>query len=468
MASLAFYGGIGEIGGNKILLRDRDTSILLDFGKSPASLDRYFGGYLQPRRSNGMLDFITMGLLPDIPGIYRDDLMFRAGRKVQAPDVDAAFFSHAHQDHINYASFLHKDIPLHMGEVTKDIVKANQERIPESVDSEILEYRLVGTTPASPRMQRTVRTFRTGDTIKIGSLDVEPIHVDHSIPGAYGFIVHTSDGPVVYTGDLRRHGTKPEMTEEFIQKAKEARPAALVMEGTRIAEPYERESEQMVYERSKAMAMRTRSLILADFNFKDADRVRTFYNVARSCGRKMVIKVKDCYLLQRLSADPVLNLPNWNDEHIAVYRPKQGSGTYSGSDYYGQDRAFAMSEHALTASQIAKHPEKYLCALGFYSFNALVDIKPAPGVLYIHSTSEPFNEEEMLNKQRLDNWVEKFGMDYRHIHCSGHATGPDLLHMAREIDAGALFPIHTEHPGAYVGATGRVVLPAFGQEYKIP
>ena len=30
----------------------------------------------------------------------------------------------------------------------------------------------------------------------IGSLEIEPIHVDHSVPGAYGFIIYTSEGPL--------------------------------------------------------------------------------------------------------------------------------------------------------------------------------------------------------------------------------------------------------------------------------
>ena len=56
--------------------------------------------------------------------------------------------------------------------------------------------------------------------------------MDHSIPGAYGFIIYTSSGPVVYTGDLRLHGTKPQMTREFVDIAKKEKPIALIAEGT--------------------------------------------------------------------------------------------------------------------------------------------------------------------------------------------------------------------------------------------
>jgi len=31
---LTFYGGVNEIGGNQILLQDRDTRVFFDFGRS--------------------------------------------------------------------------------------------------------------------------------------------------------------------------------------------------------------------------------------------------------------------------------------------------------------------------------------------------------------------------------------------------------------------------------------------------
>ena len=49
MTSLTFYGGVNEIGGNKILLQDKDTKIFLDFGKGFTGLGNYFEQFLAPR-----------------------------------------------------------------------------------------------------------------------------------------------------------------------------------------------------------------------------------------------------------------------------------------------------------------------------------------------------------------------------------------------------------------------------------
>lgn len=76
---LIFYGGVNEVGGNKILLSDSDTNIFLDFGKGFSRRAKYFEEYLNPRTANGIVDFIEMGIIPDIEGIYRDDLLEMAG-----------------------------------------------------------------------------------------------------------------------------------------------------------------------------------------------------------------------------------------------------------------------------------------------------------------------------------------------------------------------------------------------------
>jgi len=84
----------------------------------------------------------------------------------------------------------------------------------------------------------TLRPFRTGDNIRFGNVEVEPVHVDHSIPRAYGFVVHTSNGAIIYTGDFRHHGAKREMTDDFVHIASEADPKVVVTEATNMTGAY--------------------------------------------------------------------------------------------------------------------------------------------------------------------------------------------------------------------------------------
>jgi ribonuclease J len=162
----------------------------LDFGKGFSRRAKYFEEYLSPRTANGIVDFMQMGLVPDIEGIYREDLLEMAGRKATPPAVQAALLSHGHADHAEYVSLLHRDIPLYMGATCQRILQAIQERALRDFEREVLDFieRPAKRRNSSKPIKRKVETFRSGNKFKIGSLEIHPIYVDHSIPGAYGFI----------------------------------------------------------------------------------------------------------------------------------------------------------------------------------------------------------------------------------------------------------------------------------------
>jgi ribonuclease J len=467
VTNITFFGGVNEVGGNKILLEDKGTKIFIDFGKSFAQDGRFFEHFLKPTKPYGINIHLRMGLIPNIPGLYRDDLIEFAGRKPVAPDFQGVLISHAHSDHVDYASFLHEKIPLYMGETCKNVLKALDERDFRNFERSILDFDPMDKKRGDPPTPRTIKTFRSGKKFKIDSLEIQPLHVDHSVPGAYGFIIYTSEGPVVYTGDLRRHGTMASMTEEFIAEAKAARPVALLAEGTRIADEPTDENEQKVFDEAYKIISKSKNLVFADFNFKDVDRVRTFYNIAKKTGRKLVVKMRDCPFLEQFHNDPNLNTPNIDDEHIVIYKGRQNSGTFADSDYGGNTRKYANMENALTPLQITKNPGKYLCALGFFSFKGLVDMNPKSGAIYIHSASEPWTEEQEYGVERRDNWIEHFDMVQHQIHCSGHAKGQDLLDMVREIGAKMLYPIHSEHPKEYKKITDKITLVKLGKQYTL-
>ncbi len=471
MTSLTFYGGVKEIGGNKILLVDQDTKIFLDFGMSFGRRGLFFEEFLTPRTANGIGDFLDMNLIPDIEGIYRNDLLAHYGRKPEECILNGVLLSHAHADHANYISFLSEEIPIYCGETSKTILDAVEESSERKMESEVINFKkrpLLRKDYRKPPTEREFRTFRTGDKVKIGSLEIEPIHVDHSVPGAYGFVIHTSEGTIIYTGDLRLHGNNPQLTYDFIEKAAEGKPEAMITEGTRITAPKDSRTEESVYAQSKEEAKKTKGLLLVDFNFKDVDRFKTFYKIMGDVDRKIVLSFKHACYLERYSRDKGLKCPEITDERIMLLKPKRMTGTYDDSDYCDKHIKDRLDyPNILTAEEIRDHQEKYCVILNFWYFNELIDLKPKEGSSYIHSLSEPFNEEMEISAERQNNWLEHFGLKKVQSHCSGHACGEDIKEIIRTVDPKTLYPIHTEYPGRFRDLTMKTKMVMEGRKYEI-
>ncbi len=471
MVALTLYGGVGEIGGNKFLLEDSGTRILLDFGMSFGQRGLYFEEYLTPRPGNGLGDFLELGLIPDLKGIYRSDLLSVIGRKPEECGVQAVFISHAHADHVNYVSFLHEKIPLHCSETSLLILKALDEAKTRNIESEILNFKerpLLRKDCRKEPVQRKVKTFRSGEKIKLDNLEIVPLNVDHSIPGACGFIIHTSEGTILYTGDIRLHGTHGELTRGFLEKTSSKDIDYMLCEGTRIDQPSDGRTEERVFTECNEKTMKTGGMVVADFNFKDLTRVKTFLDVARKNGRKLMVHLSDAFLLKFLSQNPELNAPAPDDENILLYIPKKGSGTYADEDYTPEERQFLGLENTVKADEI-KQDNAVFCS-SFYKMKELIDIKPVSGSTFIYSLSEPFNEDMAVSFERLKNWVEHFKLDFFQSHCSGHAPSNDLREIVATANPKKLFAIHTEKPELFrkiVPEGAGVLIPKQGKEYKI-
>ncbi len=445
--TVTFYGGVNEIGGNKIVLEDRGIRILLDFGRSFTMGANYFTSWLEPRAINGLGDYFEFSMLPKIEGLYSRQQLAFTDLPYTEPQIDGVFLSHAHIDHVGHIGFLDEKIPVHCGYGTKIFIRSMEKT--SSIDFGEHPY----------------EAFRTGHEIRIGHLAVEPVHVDHSIPASYGFIIHTSEGAIVYTGDLRVHGPRKDMTEEFVEKAHASEPIGLISEGTRMVDKERRKnySESEVESLSNDIVSETKKIVFVAHYGRDTDRFRTFYNVAKNHNRKFVISPKTAHLLSRLVDDKRLNLPDpVKDGNILVYYKRKKTGCFHEKDYYVWEREFMdkMVNHQF----VQKHQGELIMDLDFFQFAELIDIRPDPGGHFIHSMSEPLSEED-IEDVIMHNWLDHFKIKFHQLHASGHLDKGQLMDLIRYIGPKKIFPIHTENPRLFKRIDKNVELVKYGKKY---
>ena len=186
--SITIFDGHESIGGTKILLQSKETRLLLDFGTNYKRTGQLYEQFLQPRASRGITDWIAVGLLPRIRGIYRRDLF----PTDDFPDLDRAWpgerpsavlVTHGHLDHAGGLAFLDPTIPTVCTPMTLALLRAWQEVGTTSPQSEVTytgprrndsEGRLVIADRKSPKVGRSFALLEEAPSTFVDALARSP------------------------------------------------------------------------------------------------------------------------------------------------------------------------------------------------------------------------------------------------------------------------------------------------------
>lgn len=459
--NIELLGGKNEIGGNKILVEHEGTKILLDFGMSFKQSANFFSEFLQPRKCAALTDFFELGLLPDIKGIYRQDYLKHMARPEEDKLLDAVLLSHAHADHAQYIHFLRPDVPIYCTEATKIILQALEETGSNPCSDLVSgceafsfyenkkgEQSRVTRKHEEYVFSRKFEVMQPNKRVRIGCLEIEMVPVDHSLPGACGFIIYSDEGNLVYTGDLRFHGSNGELSKCFVKKARSIKPTWLLVEGTRIDEE-DGWSENKVKQEITKLVSEAPGLVFVEFPIRDLDRIHTIYQSAKTNNRKFVVSLKLAYLIDVLGALCPFSL---DDVQILVPKKSWGLICKPGieqkqveQDYDTWERRFISRHNSITYEELCKNPHKYVVTMGMWEIGQLIDIKPQDAI-WIKSSCEPFCEEMELDEERKKHWLRHFKIREFFAHASGHASGKEIRQMIKEINSKHVIPIHTEHP----------------------
>lgn len=152
-------GGLGEIGKNMTVIEYENDMIVVDCGL-------------------GFPD-------EDMPGI---DLVIPDFSYLEAnkDKLRGVLLTHGHEDHIGAVPYLLRtlNVPIYGTPLTLGIIR-------NKLEEHIL--------PWKPNL----RTVNAGDTVKLGAIEVEFIHVNHSIADACALAIRTPLGTLIHTGDFK-------------------------------------------------------------------------------------------------------------------------------------------------------------------------------------------------------------------------------------------------------------------------
>jgi ribonuclease J len=219
------------------------------------------------------------------------------GRKPEDTEFQGILLTHAHADHAAYINHVRCDIPIFCSEPTHLILKALNDTSRGSF-TDLTEMTICFETYVNKKgtmskknkrnhpdivKERKFEIFKFGKKFKIDGIEVKPFNVDHSLPGATGFIIHTSSGIVVYTGDFRFHGRRGDKTQEFLEAID--KPDVLIVEGTRVDEERSM-TEKDVEDEISTIVSKSKGLNVCNWPVRDTDRMMSFFNVAKKLDKK--------------------------------------------------------------------------------------------------------------------------------------------------------------------------------------
>ncbi len=244
-----FLGGLNEIGKNFTVYECQEDMVIVDCGL--AFPDEEMLG----------VDLV----IPDFTFIEKN-----RGR------IRGVVITHGHEDHIGAVPYLLKklNVPVYGTALTIGLI-----------EGKLKEHGLTG----SARLHVTP----AGSHIRMGCMDVELIHVNHSIADAVALAIHSPAGVLVHTGDFKVDFTPEEGgvidLARFAELGKEG-VLALLADSTNAERPGYTQTEQTVNNSLDSLFMRAegKRIIVATFA-SSISRVQIIINCAVKYGRKVAL-----------------------------------------------------------------------------------------------------------------------------------------------------------------------------------
>ncbi len=381
-----FFGGVGKVGDNITAFRYGDDILVVDCGVGFAE--------------------------PDMPGVdlvIPDMSWLKAHREM----IKGICITHAHEDHIGSLPYFLDDVkaPVYASKLSIALI-----------ESKLREF---------PRIKMKSHAVNPGNAVQIGCFNVEFIHVNHSIPGAYALAITTPVGLVYVSGDFKIDFTPiAGDTTDLSRIGELGRKGVLLMmcESTNIERPGMAMSERVVgdtlaqiFEDSK-----TNRLIITSFA-SNVHRVQQIMDLARKYGRKVAFSGRSMINTMELA----MKIGEIKFDHKLIV-------DFDRVDKYVDNEILILA----TGSQGQEHT-----ALDRMVKGEIPQLKIGLNDVVIFSSSPvPGNEKSVTNiiNQLITLGAKVIYDDLSDVHASGHACQTEFMIIHKLLKPKFFMPMHGE------------------------
>lgn len=385
-------GGLGEIGKNMTAIELGEDIVVIDCGLA------------FPDEDMPGVDLV----IPDVSYLVKNQARLRG-----------ILLTHGHEDHIGAIPYVLQQIrtPIYGTRLTVGIVKNKLEET---------------SLPYEPEL----KTVEAGDTVELGAIKAEFIHVNHSIADACCIALHTPAGVVFHTGDFKLDvspidGKMIDLVR--IGQLGEEGVKLLLCESTNAERPGFTPSERTVGLSLDRIFMehRDKRLIIATFS-SNVHRVQQIINASAKYGRRVAVVGRSMVNVIGAAVDlGYMDLPEGVLIDVADakrYKPEQLTIITTGSQ---------------------GEPMSALYRMAFSEHN---QIKLTPSDLVILSASAIPGNEKLVGK--IINALVRAGIHVVNdavadVHVSGHACREELKMMIGLTKPEYFMPVHGEERHLY-------------------